>query len=510
MPSGFDVIVVGAGSAGAIVAAGIAAQSSATVLLVEEGDDATPEDVAQIARQQSARTGTLVRRIDADEAHGHPTTLLSGRILGGGWSINHAVVAGPTREDLERVAGRMGTEDWSVRQIQRRVQQRIVRLDASGSGTMTTDQALAEGRIPTRATYLPGDPLPPAAADLLEASRAHGLPFVEEFASTRGGVGACAYRLSAIDGVRYTSASVLLDPQRRPKHLTVLARTRVEEVLVDGEQVRGVRLIDAFGQARTVEAASVILCAGALHTPQLLQRSGIGDADELTAAGIPVHHALAGVGRGLLDHARIEIPLTMEPHRLDEGQRFGDGRRLHVRTSVDDDHEEAAVDLTIRHPRGRASVVLMVKLLVQRAAGTVRPRRNGGNHASEIRTGLARSADDVADLRAGAETGLRILGDPALRGRYKVNTSGVIPAAADVSQRRTSTGDLVGTCRMGPESDEERVVGADLQVRGVRGLMIADASVLPILPRTPPVPWVIAIAERAVEQIVANGATRHD
>lgn len=495
--------MIGAGSAGAIVAAGLAARSTASVLLVEEGPVELPDEVTTLARQQEARSGALVRRLDADRGVGpDATSVLTGRVLGGGWSINHGVMVVPTADDLRRLHARAGAVDaWRPEAVRDRIARRTEDVEGSDRAART-EAALAAGRVPMLRTYRAGDPVPPAAAGLLAAAAHHGLAFHDDIDRAEAAIGTCAYRLSAVDGQRYSSASVLLDGRRRPAGLTVAGGTAVERIELRGGRAVGVRVRDGAGGTRSIDADLVIVCAGAVHTPELLQRSGIGDPDVLRPAGVDVRHALHGTGRGLADHARVELPLVMTPHGDDEGQRFGDALRLHLRVATERASTDADVDLSIRHPRGRASVVLMAKLLEQRASGSVLLDPAGPSCPPRIVTGLATADDDVAALVDGIAIGVGVLLDAALLGRYRLERPLLGPS--DVRAGRRSTGDMVGTCRMGADGDATRVVDADLAVDGLAGLLVADASVLPVLPHAGPTPAVVAVAEHAVDVVVGG------
>jgi len=496
----YDVIVVGAGTAGCLVAAGVAARGPATVLLVEEGPDRTSEEVRLLARQQEARAGELVRRLPVDGGSDGPTrTLLTGRVLGGGWSIGHAAIVSPTDRDLLGLSALAGPESpqWRPDAVRARIQRRIVDLDRDPDHAVGS---AADHRIPVRRTYRAGEDVPPAVEDLFAAAARHGLDALDDIESGGDTVGVCAYPQSAVGGERRTSASVVLGPARTHAGLTVLGSTTVERILLDRGRVQGVLLRGSDGQVRKVGAGVVVLAAGAYHTPQLLMRSGIGPAADLARAGARVLHDLPGVGRGLRDHARVELQLPMRPVAADAGQRFGDALRLHLRARSSRSVGDPDVDLSLRHPKGRSSVVLMVRLLEQRDPGTVVLAPAGGSSELRVRTGVATTAGELGALREGLELGVRILTDDALRGRHRREGQG--PPVAALRASAVASGHGVGTCRLGPGGDSGRVVDPDLRVVGLDGLLIADASVLPVLPHAGPIPAAVAVAEHAVDVIV--------
>lgn len=500
-PHRYDVIVVGAGTAGCLVAAGVARGSAATVLLVEEGPDCTPEEVRLLSGQQVARSGGLVRRLDVDGGSDGPSrTLLTGRVLGGGWSIGHAAMVSPTDRDLLAISTAAGADSlpWQPDAVRARIGRRIIDLDHARDGSAGC--ALDGHRIPVRRTFRPGEPVPPAVEDLIVAAARNGLDLLDDVDGGGDTTGVCAYPLSAVAGERQSSASVVLAAARTLPGLTVLGSTSVEKIVLERGRVTGLVLRTSDGQVRQVSAGTVVLAAGAYHTPQLLMRSGIGPAGDLSAGGVPVLHELPGVGRGLRDHARVEMHLPMTPAPADTAQRFGDALRLHIRARTSHSVGDPDVDLSLRHPRGRASVVLMVRLLEQRAAGEVGLASGGAAGELRIRTGIAAAEEDLAALREGLEVGVRILTDDALRGRHRLDVQ--IPTVAELHVSAAVSGHGVGTCRLGSVGDLGRVVDADLAVDGLEGLRIADASVLPVLPHAGPTPAVVSVAEHAVDVIL--------
>ena len=502
----YDVIVVGAGTAGCLVAAGVVERGAGSVLLIEEGPDRTPEEVRLLARQQEARSGELVRRLHVDRhAHEGPRTLLTGRVLGGGWSIGHAAIVSPTDRDLLALSEHAGSTAaaWRPDAVRARIARRIHDLDVPHD--VAQHHHGVGHRIPVRRTYRVGEPVPPAVEDLFVASASHGLDLQDDDDRHRGIAGVCAYPQSAVDGARRSSASEVLEPARGFSGLTVLGSTTVERIVLDREQATGVLLTGSDGGTRMVSAGIVVLSAGAYHTPQLLLRSGIGPVDALATAGVPALHHLPGVGRGLRDHARVELRMPMSPAPSDEGRRFGDALRLHLRARTSLAQGGADVDLSLRHPKGRSSVVLMVRLLEQRAAGEITlaaPALGGSGGALRVRTGLAAAEADLFALREGLEIGTSILTDDALCGRYGID--GAIPGVRELGSTVAASGHGVGTCRFGRPGDPDRVVDPDLAVDGLEGLVIADASVLPVLPHAGPIPAVVAVAEHAVDRVCAT------
>lgn len=504
-----DVVIVGGGTAGCIIAGRLALATGLRIVLLEEGADEEPALVADLASQPRVLESDLVRRYRedrGDDVSAPGATLLSGRILGGGWSVNHGAMVRPTDEDLARLES-VGGPAWAS--------DRMLTLMASlehDADLGHLDGHGEDGPVRIARRYRPGDDVVPAVRDLLAACEASGVPFVADVNGGGETTGLCAYPY-AFDGPRrLTSANRHLAAARHRPGLDVRGGARVRRILIEDGRVVGVEYVDAedaTGAVSEVRAATVVLSAGVFHSPQLLLRSGIGPAEELASAGIAPVHELPGVGAGFLDHGKVEVTfdLTAMDEDLATGDApdFGDGLKLHLRLRSHLAGQDPDLDLGLRHPTGSGTMVLTVRLLEQRTAGSVGLDRTDPDGLPLVRSGILEHPDDVEALLDGVRQGIRLMLDPRLGGRYRLPDSVPTDDAewrAWMGRTYGSYNHGIGTCRMG--EDVDAVVGPDLQVRGLEGLRVADASVLPMLPHANTNYSAALVGEWAAADLIAS------
>lgn len=502
-----DVVVVGGGTAGCIIAGRTALATDLRVLLLEEGADEEPALVADLASQPRVLESDLVRRYREDHGDGHGATLLSGRVLGGGWSVNHGAMVRPTDHDLARLA-EVGGPDWAP--------ERLLALMATLECDVDFGDSPGHGhdgpvRIARR--YRPGDAVVPAVRDLLAACAASGIAFVDDVNASGDTTGLCAYPY-AFDGPRrLSSANRHLAAARHRPGLTVRGGARVRRVLIGDGRAVGVEVVpadDPTGPVTEVRASMVVLSAGVFHSPHLLLRSGVGRPDDLVAAGITPIHPLCGVGAGLLDHGKVEIPFrfaaTDEDRATGEAPDLGDGLKLHLRLRSRLAGDEPDLDLGLRHPAGSGTMVLTVRLLEQRSAGTVRLDPSDPDALPKVRSGILVDPDDVTALVDGVRQGIALMEHPLLAGRYVLEDGTPTDDAGlrrHLARTYGSYNHGIGTCRMGMDGDA--VVGPDLRVHGLERLMVADASVLPMLPHANTNYSAALVGEWAAARLIATG-----
>jgi choline dehydrogenase-like flavoprotein len=467
---GFDVVVVGGGSAGCVVAARVAA-TGASVLLVEAGPDLRGQPTPEMRDAWALpQVGDWGYQTEAD-GDGNTTRLRRGRLLGGTSHLTRfALRASPADYDEWETLGNAG---WGFAEVLPYFR----RLEADAEfGTEAWHGS--SGPIPiTRYPELEPAPVHLAARETLEAA---GFARVEDH-NRPGAVGVGPMPMSSRNAVRVTTADAYLPLTGLPASLTIRAETQVATLLMDGRTAAGVRLLDGG----TIRADRVVLCAGVYGSPAILLRSGIGPAAELRALDITPLVDLPGVGANLADHPAVELELA------------GDGTArdapvLHTAATFASHGDGGPPDLMIwlsdPTPPEDPAFIGDVVLLKPRSRGSVRLRSADPAEPPIIELPGLREADDVARLAAGYERAREAFALPSL-GR------------ADVLQHvRASAYSLphtAGTCALGV------VVDASGRVHGVEGLWIADASIMPApisgfthLPT-------IMIAERLSELIAA-------
>jgi choline dehydrogenase len=288
------------------------------------------------------------------------------------------------------------------------------------------------------------------------------------------------YQKNILNGRRHSAAAAFLLPALARPNVDVRSSAHVTRLLVEGRRAVGVEYIRG-GQLGTVRARrEVILCGGAVESPRLLMRSGIGPADHLREHGIAVVADVPGVGQNLQDH--IKLSLRWRGRGTLPGSTVTAGLFTSSRSA-------SPPDLQFYVGRGLAQpdafVTITVSLVRPQARGEIRLRSHDPLTPPIIRARYLQAAADIEAVVSGARLA-RALGTAAaydsLRGE-ETEPGPQVSTAADLEHFARRAADTIyhaaGTCRMGPSSDPTAVVDATLRVRGVEGLRVADASIMP-------------------------------
>ncbi len=476
----FDLVVVGGGTAGCVVAARASEDPTVRVLLVEAGPDPDPvPDIVSDPKRQAELLleSAYVRMYDATRLDGSTFPLLSGRIMGGGSSVNNLAAVRPMERDFD--AWRTyGGEAWSYERLLP-VMRAMERDEDYPAGPLHgRDGPLTLGR-----GFRLDDPADPPVRALIDAAQALGLPLCPDL-NIAAPYGVCSSPYNVREGRRQSSAVAYLDPARGRPNLTILPDTTATRVILDGSRARGVELAGADGR-RLVEAERVVLAAGVYHSPQLLMVSGIGPVAELERHGIAILHPLEGVGANYHDHAVVYI--TFEGTTELREDYVIPKVRLIAKSSEALDAPDLHVFMrpTVRVPGLPPMLPVSLHLLEHRSSGRVSLSSADPADLPTVDPGLCAHPDDVGALVGGIRFAVRLAGHPALAAFYGPLIN---PASEDEWEEhvRTSYSTYhhgVGTCRIGPAGDQGAVVDAGLRVHGIDGLFVADASVLPTVPR---------------------------
>lgn len=505
-----DIVVVGGGTAGALIAGQLAARSERSVRLLEEGrDELHPLSLRLADQPELLRSGPL-RRMPEHRPDGGGATLLSGRVMGGGWAVNHGVMMMPSSADLEALA-EAGGKGWSAALLRGIAEQIVTDLDRSAAGA----SHVGMGPVPLARPLVDLARISPATAALLRTCERSGVPWSPDVNRDVDGVSVSSYAYSSDRGERVTSVIAFLDPARGRSNLHVSDRTLVRRLIIEGPRVVAVEVgasTERGGDTRLIGVDQVVLCAGAFHTPQILLRSGIGPSAHLEECRIDAVLEIPEVGAGLRDHAKFEPELLLipsaedrpsgdEPWALDP---FGDRNKVHLRLRSSLAGDEPDLDLQLRHDIAAGVATLTVRILEQRSPGTVRLDPEDPLGLPSIDSGMLRHEDDVRVLVEGVMRGVALLEDPLLGGRYRL-PSGAPRSESDwrdvVLRGYGSYNHGVGTCRMG--RDGASVVDERLRVRGLENLFIADASVLPALPHVTTNYPVAIVAQWAADRLLS-------
>ena len=511
----FDYIVVGAGSAGCVLANRLSADPDCSVLLIEAGGkDRNPLFRLPMLMGKLFHSGIYNWRY-----HTEPVPSLGdrslywprGKVLGGSSTINGMIYVRGNRHDYDRWA-QMGLAGWSYEEVLPAFRNSEGHVERDGAyhgraGELTVCRA--RGANPLFDVFV-------------EAGRQAGHPVNDDFnGAEQEGFG--RYDFTIRRGKRCSASTAFLDPIRNRRNLTILADCLVRRVLVEGGRATGVEVAEGAG-ARTIRAErEVILCGGTVNSPQLLMLSGIGPGDALKRHGIPVIHELPGVGRNLQDHVDCVIayacpePITLYRElRADRMIRSVAAGMLLGRGIATTFPYEAGAFLKSRPEKVAPDIQVHFMPALEKAANLhipnpLRKPRFEETHGFSMRVGPVnpeskgwiglRSADpadapliqpnylenetDSRTTIAGIRMVRDVIAQPAFdayRGA-ELAPGDAVQSDADLTAwlraNAMTTFHPVGTCRMG--SDPMAVVDARLAVHGIAGLRVADASVMPVI-----------------------------
>jgi len=528
----FDYVIVGAGAAGCLLAHRLSEDAGATVCVLEAGlPDRNPfihVPAGFIKVGHDPRYTWDFQTEPTDRVAGRSVVTRMGRTLGGSSSINGFNYTRGLPRDYDGWSAK-GNPGWSYAEVLpyfKRTERRIGKADPRYRGT--------DGLLPITDC----DWRHPLCEAFIEGAAEFGLAsHVDYNAASQKGAG--YYQRWIQGGWRMSAARAFLRPAMRRPNLAVRTSAQASAIIFDGHRAKGVTVQSERGAPvrQILARREVILCAGAANTPKLLQLSGVGDPSLLTGLGIPVRHALPGVGANFQDHFMVRsvvrvrgtqtINSTARGWRLGrEILRWACGRPslLAISPSVayaftSSRPELADNDLQFHFSPGSYASGIAGKLddfpgmtlgfynLRPNSTGFVRARSRDPFELPRIQPNYLSDPADCRTVVDGLRLARRMLHSAPLLKYCDADDFPPATATGDdallecARQRGGTAWHFMGTCRMGPDSDPTAVVDSALRVRGLEGLRVVDASVMPCMPSGNTGAPTMMIAEKAADLI---------
>lgn len=561
-----DYLILGGGSAGCVLAARLSEDPDKQVCLIEAGRDISghsmpPEIRSRYPGRAYLDVSNIWQRLTAMMGHRATATRRyeQARILGGGSAINALMTNRGAPADYDEWQA-LGAQGWSWQTCLPYFR----KLENDTDFCAPQDQALHGSAGPVRIRRTPAGRLSPFVKGVMKVLGGEGLAHkADQNGPWEEGVFVGAIGVSEQGERIPTSVCYLTDEVRRRKNLTIRTHCVVDRVVVEGGRATGARIINAQGALESLQAREVIVCAGAIHSPAVLLRSGIGPADDLATLGIALVADRPGVGANLMEHPSIAVSaLLNQPGRTpfpDEHHeqaivRFSSG----LADTVPCDMHGAILSRSGWHSIGYRLGTLFFWVNKSYSRGRLRLASSDPHEEPLVRFDMLCDSRDLERLKQALRFGARTLSAQELQrecsvvfpssysprvakvampGRFNAWQRGALSLLLDIAgplrgllihglvtqgitlkklladdqaltefvQRNVGgTWHPSGTCRMGRADDPLAVTTGDGRVIGVQGLRVCDASLMPSIPCANTNVPTIMIAERVADLIKAE------
>ena len=496
LPESYDYIVIGSGSAGCALVGTLAAKTDGNILLIEAGDwDTAPsiDDPKIWFTNLGTERDWGDVSVPSVGVNNRAIPEHTGRVVGGGSSINATIWARPTKSDMDNWASVSGDVSWNY-EASREIFKRI----ENWQGTANAEFRGAGGPVWVQ----PAAGVLPMVDATLKAIAEAGYPVVDDLNTSRELTDAGFGLMNQIikDGRRNSMARAFLYPVLARENVTLLVNTAVNKIVIEGDTAVGIECT-RDGKSVTFRAGrEIIVSAGGFNTPKLLMLSGIGDETELGALGIPVVHHAPEVGKNVQDHILHGGCLYEAPEPVDY-RNSAANISGYFKTDAALDHPDVSV-VQIEIPYASEVIAkqyapppntwaLCGGLVAPKSRGTVKLASADPTARPIVDMQFLSHPDDVMYLERSIKVAREIAHSPALKD-FVVRE--VAPGkdlegeelANFVRDGATTYFHASGACRMGV--DDTAVVNAKLQVNGVKNLRIADSTIMPRIVTVPTMP----------------------